>query len=666
LSKKYLIALAGNPNTGKSTVFNTLTGARQHIGNWPGKTIEKKEGICEYENIELKIVDLPGTYSLTAYSDEELIARDFIIKEKPTVVVNIVDASNLSRNLYLTLRLLELTDKVIIALNMMDIAEEKGMKIDVEKLSELLGVPIVPMVASEGIGIKKLLDTIVDLIKGKIRTRPLRLNFGQHIESQIKSVERELEDIDLKEYPKRWLAIKLLEGDTEVEEMIRKSSRGQRILELIKSIRNSEIHHNLELEIVEGVYEHVDRIVKEAVKVERPSKEDLTERIDRIVLHKLLGVLILLSIYAVVFLITFGLSGPIVELIDRVVEYISTLTMNYLIKIGVELWLIRLICEGIIMGVGRVLTIIPPIAIFFLLYALLEDWGYMTRAAFVMDKLTHNIGLHGRSFLCLLCGFGCSVPAVLATRTIVESKDKLATMLTVPLVPCSARLAVMIFIVSVFFKGIMATLVMLSLVGISILLVIASAAILKRYVIPGEHAPFIMEMPPYHRPVLRNVLLFTWIRARAFLKRAGTVIVLVSVVVWILSNYPPGVPLEKTWIGEVGRAIEPLGATMGLDWRMTTSLLLAILAKELSVSTLSLLYRREGLKLEEILVSEWSPLTAYTYCLVHMIYMPCVSTIITLRLESGSWKWALIGTLFSIILALVVGVITYTIGRYII
>ncbi|RLE64602.1 MAG: ferrous iron transporter B, partial [Thermoprotei archaeon] len=227
MSKKYLIALAGNPNTGKSTVFNTLTGARQHIGNWPGKTIEKKEGICEYENIELKIVDLPGTYSLTAYSDEELIARDFIIKEKPTVVVNIVDASNLSRNLYLTLRLLELTDKVIIALNMMDIAEEKGMKIDVEKLSELLGVPIVPMVASEGIGIKKLLDTIVDLIKGKIRTRPLRLNFGQHIESQIKSVERELEDIDLKEYPKRWLAIKLLEGDTEVEEMIRKSSRGQ-------------------------------------------------------------------------------------------------------------------------------------------------------------------------------------------------------------------------------------------------------------------------------------------------------------------------------------------------------------------------------------------------------------------------------------------------------
>ena len=662
--KRYLVALAGNPNTGKSTIFNALTGARQHVGNWPGKTIEKREGICEYKGVEFKVVDLPGTYSLTAYSDEELIARNFIIKEKPTVVVNIVDASNLNRNLYLTLRLLELTDRLIVVLNMMDLAEEKGMRINVKRLSEILGVPVIPMIASEGIGLRELLDTIVDLIEGRRRTKPMKLYFGRHLEGQIRDIERELEGVDLEDYPRRWIAIKLLEGDSEVEEMLKKVNRSSRSLRLVQRIRNSEIHHNPELEIIEKIYEYIDRIVEEVVEVRPIRKESISDRIDRIVLHKVLGVLILLGIYGMVFLATFSISGPIVEFIDRIVEHLSYTAIDLLTKIGLEIWLARLVGEGAIMGVGRVLTIIPPIAIFFLLYALLEDWGYMTRAAFVMDRLTHSIGLHGRAFLCLLCGFGCSVPAVLATRTIAESKDKLATMLTVPLIPCSARLAVMIFIVSIFFKGIIATIVMLSLVAISIVLVVISSSLLKKYVIPGEHAPFIMEMPPYHRPVLRNVLLFTWIRVKSFLKRASTLIVAVSVLVWILSNYPPEATLDETWIGIMGRAIEPFGAVMGFDWKMTTSLLLAILAKELSIPTLALLYGGGIVRLEEILLHEWTPLTAYTYCLVHMIYMPCISTIITLRLESGSWKWTLLGTLFSILLAVAVGVVTYNIGKY--
>lgn len=666
MSREILVALAGNPNVGKSTLFNLLTGLRQHVGNWPGKTVERREGLCKHEGRTLRIIDLPGTYSLTAYSEEELIARDFIVKDRPDVVIDVVDASNLERNLYLTLQLLELTDRVVVALNMMDVAASEGVEIDVRRLSEILGVPVVPIVADKGLGVDKLLRAAVAVAEGEIRTRPYKTDFGTHIERQIGELETLLAgEGESLEYPRRWFAVKLLENDPVVVAAAKRLGVGMELLRRLEELRSAEIHHNFEIELVDKRYEQISRIVKEVLRRRKTTLgQELTDRIDRIVTHRIWGLPILFGIYGFVFWATFFLSRPLVDALEVFFTWLGAL----LVAKNAPAWLV----DGVVGGVGTVLTFLPVIAIFFLLYAILEDWGYMARAAFVMDKFMHTVGLHGRAFLCLLCGFGCNVPAIMAARTLADSREKLITVLINPLVPCSVRLGVLAFITSVFFSGVLATAVMLSLVALSLLLVAASALLFRRILLRGEHLPFIMEMPPYRTPTVRNVLLYAWERIKAFVVRAGTLIVVVSVLMWWLMSTGPGggffgvggnIPLEESYAARLGMFFEPLGRLCGFDWRIVVALMFGFLAKELSVATLGVLYGGGEEALRAVLPTVWSPLLAYTFLAVHMIYVPCVATVATMRKETNSWRWTLFGVTYSLVLAFLVGLLIYNAGR---
>ena len=657
------VALEGNPNVGKSTLFNALTGMRQHVGNWPGKTVEKKEGVCKYKGKILEIVDLPGTYSLTAYSIEEMIARDFVIHERPDVVVDIVDASNLERNLYLALQILELTDKVVIALNMMDVAEAKGLEIDIQRLSEILGVPVIPTVADKRRGIDDLLSAVVGVAEGKIKRRPYKLDFGRHLERQIEEIEGMLKDVDLGEHPSRWFAIKLLENDSEVIQIAKDLKYGQRILEKIDAIRKSEIHHEIEVEIVDKRYEIVDKIVKDVLRKRRVPREDITDKIDRVVTHKVFGLPILLGIFAGIFWITFNVSAPLMDAFEGFFGWLGEVTGVWMTSFNAPGWLVSLIVDGVIAGVGGVMVFLPLIAVFFLIFAFLEDWGYMARAAFVMDRIMHAIGLHGRTFLCLLMGYGCNIPGIMATRTLEHRKDRLIAMLINPLIPCGARLGVMTFLVAIFFGGNMAMMVMLSLIVLNLALVVLMGLLLRRFVLPGEHPAFIMELPPYHKPTIRGLAIHTWERAGVFVRRAGTIIVLVSIVIWALSSFPIGAKLSSTYAGQLGKLFEPLGSLMGFDWRVMVALIFGFAAKEMTIATLGVLYGfEEEAALATALVRSWTPLIAYTFLVVQMIYVPCLPCVAVLKRETNSWRWTIFGVGSTLLLALAVGMAIHTLG----
>lgn len=665
MDNEIVVALEGNPNVGKSTLFNTLTGMRQHVGNWPGKTVEKKEGACKYKDKTLKVVDLPGTYSLTAYSIEEMVARDFVIHERPDVVVDIVDASNLERNLYLTLQTLELTDKVVIALNMADVADARGLEIDVQKLSETLGVPVVPTVADKRRGIDNLLSTLVDVAEGKIETRPCKLGFGRHIEGQIKEIEEVLKDVDLGGHPLRWFSIKLLENDSEAIEITKGLKDEQRIFEKVNAIRKTEIHHDMEVEITDKRYEIIDKIMKDVLKKKRAPAEEITDKIDRVVTHKVFGLPILLGIFASIFLVTFNVSAPLMDAFDGFFGWLGELTVAGMTSLNAPEWFTGLIVDGVIAGVGGVIVFLPLIAIFFLIFAFLEDWGYMARAAFVMDRIMHAIGLHGRTFLCLLMGYGCNIPGIMATRTLENRKDRLIAILINPLIPCGARLGVMTFLVAIFFRGNTAALVMLSLIVLSLALVVLMGLSLRRFVLPGEHPAFIMELPPYHKPTIRGLAIHTWERVGVFVKRAGTIIILISVVIWALSSFPSGVELSDTYVGQLGKLFEPLGNLMGFDWRLMVALIFGFAAKELTISTLAILYGfGEEVPLKTALATAWTPLIAYTFLVVQMIYVPCLASVAIMKRETNSWKWTMFSVAYTLILAFIAGVIVYNVGLF--
>ena len=663
MKTEIIVALEGNPNVGKSTLFNALTGMRQHVGNWPGKTVEKKEGICKYRGKTFRIVDLPGTYSLTAYSIEEMIARDFIIHEKPDVVVNIVDASNLERNLYLTLQTLELTNKVVIALNMVDVAEARGLEIDVQKLSEMLGVPVIPTVADKRRGIDNLLSVILDVVEGRIQTKPCKLDFGHHIEKQIREIEKALGDVDLKEHPPRWLAIKLLENDSEVVEIVKSLKNGKKIFEKIDDVRKFEIHHDMEVEIVDKRYEIIDKIVKNVLRRKQAPEVELTDRIDRIVTHKVLGLPILLGIYAGIFWVTFNISTPLMNLLDDFFTWLKEAVRVWMTSLNAPELLTGLTVDGVIAGVSIVIIFLPLIAIFFLIFAFLEDWGYMARAAFVIDRIMHTIGLHGKTFLSLFMSHGCNVLGIMATRTLEHRKDRLIAILINPLIPCGARLGVMTFLVAIFFKGNTATLVMLSLIVLSLALVMLMGLLFRKFMLPGEHPAFIMELPPYHKPTIHGLVIHTWERVSVFIKRAGTLILLMSIVIAILSSFPSGAELSDTYIGQLGKLLEPFGSLLGFDWQLMVALIFGFTAKELALSTLAILYGlSEEASLETVLATQWTPLTAYTFLVVQMLYIPCAASVAVMKRETNSWKWTMFGVVYSLILAFIMGIIVYNIG----
>lgn len=652
------VALTGQPNVGKSTVFNLLTGLSQHVGNWPGKTVEQKTGTYHYNGVRVNIVDLPGTYSLSANSLEEQIARDYIIKEQPDVVVAIVDAAALERNLYLLAELLCLPTPVVLGLNMVDVAKQQGMHIEPHVLEAALGLPAVSMVATKNQGVKELVKAIDRLSHDTAAYAPNRPEIRADHQAVLDKIQRLIVGAVPEPYPEHWVAIKLLEGDEEITSMMRQrldETRWQEVHNILMQ------HEDAVLAVVGGRYEWIGRMVRAAVVRPRMGQVTLTDRVDRYATHPFWGLLVLAGMLGLVFWLTYAVGAPLQELLDTYLvqagaEWVRSILM------GAPAWLVGLLADGVIGGAGMVITFLPILVIFFVALGLLEDVGYMARAAYVMDRFMHLMGLHGKSFLPLFLGFGCNVPAVMGARVVEGQRARLLTILVAPLVPCTARMAVLAVLAPIFF-GPHAALVSWGLVGLSLLMLAIAGIALHELVLGGEHVAFIMELPLYHLPNARTIGLSVWQRAVSFLKKAGSIILVVSVVVWALSALPGG-DIETSYLAALGRLLAPLGSLMGLGWRMMVALLTSFVAKENTIATLGVLYStgEEGARLADILRGVLTPAAALAFLAVQMLFIPCVATVATIRQESGSWKWTAFSIALLLVLSFAVGIAIYQVA----
>ena len=650
-----VVGLAGQPNVGKSTVFNLLTGLSQHVGNWPGKTVERKEGTLSRNGTRLRVVDLPGTYSLTANSEEERIARDFIVHEAPDVIVMIADASALERNLYLLAELLVLPAPVVLGLNMIDVAEGQGINIEPHVLEAALGLPVIPLVASKNQGISELIATAENLARQPESFQPTRPEIAEphrNVQAQVRTL---LTGHVPAPYREDWIALKLLEGDMEVTgkaESWLPENNWSSIAALLKE------HEDAVLDIASGRYDWIARMVRAAVIHPGLGQISLTDRLDRIAVHPLWGLLLLLAMFALVFWLTFTAAVPIQHWLDVVV--IGQLQDWLAVTLAsAPPWLADLLVHGVLGGVGIVVTFVPILVVFFTTLAFLEDTGYLTRAAYVMDRFMHFLGLHGKSFLPLFLGFGCNVPAVMGTRVIGSQSGRLLTILLAPLVPCSARLLILALLTPVFF-GNQAAMVSWGLVSLNILVLAIVGIALNHTVFRGQHAAFIMELPIYHLPSLRSIGHFVWNNTWAFLRKAGTIILLVSIVVWALSSFPGG-DVEQSYLARFGLSLTPIGQLMGMDWRMIVALLSSFIAKENAIATLGILYGagEDGQGFAETMVAVVSPATALSFLAVTMLFIPCVATVAVMHQETRSWRWTLFGVFLLLVIALSAGVILY-------
>ncbi len=635
---------------GKSTVFNLLTGLNQHVGNWPGKTVERRQGSFVFEGRAFNLVDLPGTYSLTANSPEEIITREFILREQPDVVVAVVSAATLERSLYLVAELVALSTPLVVALNMMDVAEQEGMRVEAPVLEAALGVPVIPMTATRASGVRELLHITQEVLEGKYpasaRLPEIRLDHKAALDEILGLIAGYVPT----PYPEGWVAMKLLEGDTEITRML---------AELVPTDTWESIHHVLRqhddalLAVASGRYEWVERMVRAAVTHPRLGQISLTGRLDRWMAHPFWGLVILAGILGIVFWVTFTLGSPLQQWLDaNVVGGLAGLASQALV--GAPFWLHGLIVNGIIGGAGSVITFLPILAIFFAAFGLLEDIGYMARAAFVMDNLMHMMGLHGRSFLPLFLGFGCNVPAIMGTRVIDAWPARLLTILIAPLVPCTARMAVVTFLAPAFF-GERALLVSWGLVLLSLLVLILTGAVLNRTIFKGQRSAFIMEMPLFHVPNWRTIVLLVWQRSLSFVKKAGTIILGVSVVIWALSVLPGG-ELNSSFLAQIGRLFEPVGRLMGLDWRLAVALIASFPAKENAIATLGVLFGNsaEG-GLASALTATYSLPTALAFLVVTMLFIPCMATVAVIRQETASWRWTLVNIALLLIISFAAG-----------
>ncbi len=649
------VALAGQPNVGKSTIFNMLTGLSQHVGNWPGKTVEKKSGRCRYRNYLMDIVDLPGTYSLTANSIEERIARDYIVQERPDVVVAIVNAATLERSLYLLAELLLLPSPVVLGLNMMDVAEQQGYRIDAQILQAKLGIPVVPMVASKNQGVKELLDAVIGLVEGLIPYNPRQPEIKEAHKPILEKLRELMDGLVPEPYPLDWVAIKLLEGDSELTELVKgwvDEDKWGEISALLKG------HEDAILDIAGGRYEWIRKLVRAAVEEPRMGPISLTERLDQVATHPLWGLVVMALVLGVIFWLTYTIGSPIQSWLEgSVVASLAKWASSWLSSWGAPAWFHGLVIDGIIGGIGTVLSFFPILAVFFAVFGLLEDMGYLARAAYVMDRFMHWMGLHGKSFLPLFMGFGCNVPAVMGSRIIEEERARLLTIFLTPFVPCSARMAVLVFLAPVFF-GERAFLVSWGLILINLAILAAVGKVVNLLFFKGERLPFIMELPLYHLPNLRTIGLEVWHRVAAFLKKAGTVILAVSVVVWALSYWPTG-SIEGSFLARVGVILEPLGRLAGLDSRMVLALLTSFVAKENAVATLGVLYGAGEEALASALQDAVSPRTGFAFLVMEMLFIPCVATVSAIRQEVGSWRWTFLVIGFYLILSFVAGILVY-------
>jgi ferrous iron transport protein B len=642
----WVVALAGQPNMGKSTIFNLLTGLNQHVGNWPGKTVERREGQFVNKDRIIRLVDLPGTYSLTANSPEEVIAREFILREKPDVVVAVVSAANLERSLYLASELITLPAPVVIALNMMDVAEQEGMQVDPKVLEAVLGIPVIPLVATRASGVRELLGIVEQVLNGDLHPEPYIPEIRADHRQVLEEVLSEIGEFAPVDYPPEWVALKLMEADSEVSRMMLDALPGER-WQTIQAILKS--HDDALLAIVSGRYEWIERVIRAAVVRRRIGQIGLTDRLDRWVAHPVIGLVILAGILGFVFWLTFAIGAPLQGLLaERVIAPLAGWAASILV--GAPIWLRSMVVDGILGGVGAVISFLPIMAIFFATFGLLEDTGYMARAAYVMDNFMHLMGLHGKSFLPLFLGFGCNVPAVMGTRVIDSKPARMLTILIAPLIPCTARMAVVAFLAPAFF-GSRAILVTWGLVLLSIGALIISGALFNRVLFKGQRSAFIMEMPLYHLPNWRTIGMLVWQRSLSFLKKAGTTILVISMVVWALSMLPGG-NLQTSYLAQIGHWVEPIGRWMGLDWRLTVALLTSFVAKENSIATLGVLFGAEGGGLAQQIAMTYSTATALSFLTVSILFIPCAATVAAIRQETGSWGWTLLNVVFMLVISI--------------
>lgn len=707
------VALVGNPNCGKTTLFNLTSGAHEHVGNYSGVTVDAKEGFFDFQGYHFKIVDLPGTYSLSAYTPEEIYVRRHIVEETPDIIINVVDSSNLERNLYLTTQLIDMNVRMVVALNMYDELEATGNTLDYLKLSQLFGVPMIPTVSRKGLGIDQLFHVIIGIYegsdflnqKGEIRAeimsdlidwhktyvpdhefgshkeekerdkgfyRHIHINHGPDLEKAIDVVKEEISKNEYirHKYSTRFLAIKLLENDPEIERFIRTLPNGADIIarrgKAARRIQET-MNEDSESALTDAKYGFISGALKETFTDNHLEQEQTTRVLDSIITHRIWGYPIFFLFMYLMFEGTFVLGEYPMMGIEWMVDALGNLIRNNMNEGPLK----DMLVDGIIGGVGGVIVFLPNILILYFCISLMEDSGYMARAAFIMDKIMHRMGLHGKSFIPLIMGFGCNVPAIMASRTIENRKSRLITMLINPLMSCSARLPIYLVLVGAFFPN-NGSLVLLSIYAVGILLAVLMARLFSKFLVKGDDTPFVMELPPYRMPTMKAIFRHTWEKGAQYLKKMGGIIMIASIIIWFLGYYPDhdaysiqAEQQENSYIGQIGRAVEPVIEPLGFDWKLGIGLISGVGAKELLVSTLGVLYTNEG-DVESVSLAgriPITPLVAFCYMLFVLIYFPCIATLVAIKQESGSWRWAAFAAVYTTVLAWVVSFAVYRIGE---
>ena len=657
------VAFVGNPNCGKTSLFNIASGAHEHVGNYSGVTVDAKVGHFDFQDYHFNLVDLPGTYSLSAYTPEELYVRKYIIEKHPDIIINVVDASNIERNLYLTTQLIDMDVPMMMALNMYDELRATGNQLDTLQLGTLLGVPIVPTVGKTGEGVKELFQQVIEMAEGKQKiARHIHINHGTLLEENIAKIEEliRLNPEPHQNYSARFLAIKLLENDKQVEGIVRQLDNCNEIFaerDACQKAIQKEINEDSESAITDAKYGFIQGALKETYKKVHKHKRLMTKRIDAVVTHQIFGYPILLLLMYLMFFCTFHIGQYPMNWIEAGIGWLGDIVGNLMPDGALK----DLLVDGIIGGVGGVIVFLPNIMILYAFISWMEDSGYMARAAFIMDQIMHRMGLHGKSFIPMIMGFGCNIPAIMATRTIEDRKSRLITMLITPLMSCSARLPVYIIIISAFFPQ-NAALVLFSMYLIGILFSVLMAKIFSRFVIKGESSPFVMELPPYRMPSMKSVSRHTWEKGKQYLKKMGTTILVASIAVWALSYFPHHAELpaeqqmEISYIGQIGKFIEPVIKPCGFLWKEGVAIVTGVGAKEIVASTMSVLYHGD------IRTSGMSALAAFSFMVFVLLYMPCIPACIGIKNESGKWKWAGFAALYTTLLAWCTSMLIYQIG----
>lgn len=675
------VALAGNPNCGKTTLFNEITGSKQHVGNWPGVTVEKKEGRYK-KNKEMNIVDLPGIYSLSPYSAEEVVARNYIVEEKPDVLINIIDATNIERNMYLTLQILETEIPTIVALNMMDEVENNGTKIDIDKISKLLGVKVVPIVARNGKNVDLLMEEVKKVSKEKNKALSI---YSSDVEEFLKEILRSISDNNSQMINPRWRSIKLLEEDSIETEKLSQDTREK--IDSILSRANAKLNGDAEGEIADQRYKFISNVVSKSVKKQSKADgsrvETTSDKIDKVLTNRIIAIPAFLLIMYGLFSITFG-EGPLgigVWLQTLVCDFwdgpLTETIITSLENMGASEWALSLVGDGILAGLGGVVSFLPQILVLFLLMSVLEDSGYMARVAFVMDKIFRKFGLSGKSFIPLLMGFGCSVPALMASRTLENEKDRKITMMITPFMSCGAKLPIYLMFAATLFANSNQTLIVYSIYMLGLVVAVISALILSKFIVKGEASNFIMELPQYRVPTLRSVLIHGWEKVKGFAIKAGTVILASTILIWLLSNFNfSGMcEMEDSILASIGRSIQWIFAPLGFgNWKASVGVVTGWIAKENIVSTFGVLYgasdaiteaAMEGSAAIPGVATAFTGASAFSYMAFNLLCMPCFAAVGAIKKEMGSWKETLLTVGFQMLVAWIVAFLVYIVCGFI-